>query len=335
MCCVWCGTLWLKISNRSFFLWVFVFSFLAITVLCTCWITTCWLLSSTAAKRVFFELPREAVQYDHVTDSRETKYFQGDAVSVHQLAIATYLHDGETRHLNFLSMKFTDLFLGQNRSQVLHLEFAWHHSPRQAAALLQGLRALEASHLLAPPGCRNVRCRAFRAFPGCDDIVRLDRFWSAGLLSFAWERPNKLLEHGSGMFWSLAGSNPSTLLCRHRTVDYPIFIQSIENHWNISFPQVKPIHFRDVPNLHFRETIDPSPIFFTLKNNGFPMNITKESFLSQAPTLRQQASVVEMLEWAQRVQISAVGRRYPNRIGDRSSTCRCTTKQCVCTHTVT
>jgi hypothetical protein len=65
------------------------------------------------------------------------------------------------------------------------------------------------------------------------------------------------------------------------------------------------------------------------------MNITKESFLSQAPTLRQQASVVEMLEWAQRVQISAVGRRYPNRIGDRSSTCRCTTKQCVCTHTVT
>ena len=68
------------------------------------------------------------------------------------------------------------------------------------------------------------------AFPGCDDLVRLDRFWSAGLLSFAWERPNKLLEHGSGMFWSLAGSNPSTLLCRHRTVDYPIFIQSIENH---------------------------------------------------------------------------------------------------------
>lgn len=42
-------------------------------LLCTCWITTCWLLSSTAAKRVFFELPREAVQYDHVTDSRETK----------------------------------------------------------------------------------------------------------------------------------------------------------------------------------------------------------------------------------------------------------------------
>lgn len=30
-----------------------------------------------------------------------------------------------------------------------------------------------------------------------------------------WERPNKLLEHGSGMFWSLAGSNPSTLFCRH------------------------------------------------------------------------------------------------------------------------
>jgi len=36
--------------------------------------------------------------------------------------------------------------------------------------------------------------------------------------------------------------------------------------------------------------------FFPLKNNGFPMNVTKESFLSQAPTLRQQASVVEMLE---------------------------------------
>lgn len=87
-------------------------------------------------------------------------------------------------------MKFTDLFLGQNRSQVLHSE--WHHSPRQAAALLQGLRALEASHLLAPPGCRNVRCRAFRAFPGCDDIVRLDRFWSAGLLSFGKDQASCL-----------------------------------------------------------------------------------------------------------------------------------------------